>query len=172
MNKAVIWLSLLLMVTAGAFAQKFGYVNSDFILSEFEDFREAQSKLEVEGRKLEKEYYDMAARLDSMQRDYERQKFLMTEANRAAKESEMQRLATEIQQFQVEKLGPEGEFYRKQAALADPVLQKINEAIKKVGDEGGYDYIFDTVAGNILYAQEKYDLTEKILEELRKGGDK
>ena len=52
------------------------------------------------------------------------------------------------------------------------VLQKINDAIKKIGDEGGYDFIFDTVAGNILYAQEKYDLTERVLEELRKSGAK
>lgn len=161
---------LLLMLTAGAFAQKFGYVNSDYILNEFEEFREAQSKLEVEGRKLENQYYAMAARLDSMQQEFERQKFLMTEANRNAKEAEMRRLAEEIQRFQVEKLGPQGDFYKKQAELADPVLKKINDAIKRVGDEGGYDFIFDTVAGNILYAQEDYDLTQRVLEELRKVG--
>jgi outer membrane protein len=172
LKKAVLGLSVLMLLAAGAFAQKIGYVNSEIILAQFEDFKEAQSKLEVEGRKLEQQYYDMAARLDSMQRDYERQKFLMTEANRSAKEAEMQRLANEIQNFQVEKLGPQGEFYRKQAELADPVLQKINDAIKKIGDEGGYDYILDTVAGNILYAQEKFDLTDEVLEELRKGGAK
>lgn len=168
MNKATIRLILLLTLSMAAFGQKFGYINSEYILSQFEEFREAQSKLEVEGRKLEKQYYDMAATLDSMQQDYERQKFLMTESNRAAKESDMRRLAEEIQQFQVQKLGPQGEFYQKQQALADPVLQKINTAIKKVGEDGGYDFVFDTVAGNILYAQEKFDLTEKVLKELQK----
>ena len=169
LNRATIIMLLLLTMAAGGFAQKFGYINSDFILNDFEDFKEAQSKLEVEGRKLEQQYYNMAARLDSMQQEYERQKFLMTEANRNTKEADMQRLAQEIQQFQVQKLGPQGEFYQKQQHLADPVLKKINDAIKKVGDEGGYDFIFDTVAGNVLYAQDKYDLTERILEELRKG---
>lgn len=155
------------MLSMAAFGQKFGYINSEFILSQFDEFREAQSKLEVEGKKLEKQYYDMAASLDSMQQDYERQKFLMTEANRGAKENEMRRLAENIQKFQVEKLGPQGEFYQKQQALADPVLQKINTAIKQVGEAGGYDFIFDTVAGNILYAQEKFDLTEEVLKELQ-----
>lgn len=172
LKKAILGLSVLMLLTTGAFAQKIGYINSEVILAQFEDFKEAQSKLEVEGRKLEKQYYDMQARLDSMYADYERQKFLMTEANRASKEAEIQRLANEIQAFQMEKLGPQGEFYRKQAELADPVLQKINDAIKKIGDEGGYDFILDTVAGNILYAQDKYDLTERVLEELRKGGAK
>lgn len=159
---------LLLILSMAAFGQKFGYINSEYILSQFEEFREAQSKLEVEGRKLEKQYYDMAATLDSLQQEYERQKFLMTESNRAIKENEMRRLAEDIQRFQIEKLGPQGEFYQKQQALADPVLQKINTAIKKVGEDGGYDFIFDTVAGNVLYAQDKYDLTEKVLKELQK----
>jgi len=161
-------LILLLILSMAAFGQKFGYINSEYILSQFEEFREAQSKLEVEGRKLEKQYYDMAATLDSLQQEYERQKFLMTESNRAIKENEMRRLAEDIQRFQIEKLGPQGEFYQKQQALADPVLQKINTAIKKVGEDGGYDFIFDTVAGNVLYAQDKYDLTEKVLKELQK----
>ncbi len=168
MNKTLIRLILLLTLSLVAFGQKFGYINSEYILSQSEEFREAQSKLEVEGRKLEKQYYDMAASLDSMQQDYERQKFLMTESNRATKEGTMRRLAEEIQQFQVQKLGPQGEFYQKQQALADPVLQKVNAAIKKVGEDGSYDFIFDTVAGNILYAQEKFDLTEKVLKELQK----
>ena len=167
MNKTTIRLILLLVLSVAEFGQKFGYINSEFILSQFEEFREAQSKLEVEGRKLEKQYYDMAATLDSLQQEYERQKFLMTENNRGIKENEMRRLAEAIQKFQVEKLGPQGEFYQKQQALADPVLQKINSAIKKVGEDGGYDFIFDTVAGNVLYAQDKYDLTEKVLKELQ-----
>ncbi len=168
MNKATIRLILLLTLSVAAFGQKFGYINSEYILANLEEFREAQSKLEVEGRKLEKQYYDMAESLDSLQKEYERQKFLMTESNRGAKENEMRKLAEEIQRFQVEKLGPQGEFYQKQQSLADPVLQKINSAIKKVGEDGGYDFIFDTVAGNVLYAQDKFDLTEKVLKELQK----
>jgi len=168
LNKNMIRLILLLTLSMAAIGQKFGYINSEYILSQFEEYKEAQSKLEVEGRKLEKQYYDMAASLDSMQQEYERQKFLMTETNRSAKENQMRRLSEEIQQFQVQKLGPQGEFYQKQQALADPVLQKINTAIKKVGEDGSYDFIFDVVAGNILYAQEKYDLTEKVLKELQK----
>lgn len=168
MNKATIRLILLLALSVAAFGQKFGYINSEYILAQSEEFLEAQNKLEVEGRKLEKQYYDMAGTLDSLQQDYERQKFLMTETNRAAKENEMRRLAENIQRFQVEKLGPQGEFYQKQQALADPVLQKINAAIKQVGEDGGYDFIFDTMAGNILYAKDSYDLTEKVIQELQK----
>lgn len=171
-RKSTILLALGLFWVSGAFAQKLGYINSEVILSEFEEFREAQSKLEVEGKRIQDQYYSMAGRLDSLQQEYERQKFIMTEANRKAKETEIKSLSDQLRQFQVEKLGPQGEIYQKQQAIAAPILDKINKAIKKVGQDYGYDFIFDTVQGNILYAKDSYDLTNVVLNELRKGGAK
>ncbi len=167
-----IYLALGLLLATGLFAQKFGYINSEVILNDFEEFREAQSKLEVEGKRIQDQYYGMAGELDSLQQEYERQKFIMTEANRKAKENEIKTLSDQLRKFQVEKLGPKGEIYQKQQALAAPILDKINKAIKKVGQEYQYDFIFDTVAGNILYAKDTYDLTNVVLNELRKGGAK
>ena len=66
-------------------------------------------------------------------------------------------------------MGPEGEIYRKQAELVGPVLEKIKSVIEKVGKENEYDYIFDTVAGNILYAEPVHDLTDKVLYELKRN---
>lgn len=171
-RKITILLAIGLFWTSGVFAQKLGYINSETILSEFEEFREAQSKLEVEGRRIEAEYYAMAGRLDSLQQEYERQKFILTEANRKAKETEIKTLSDRLRRFQTEKLGPQGEIYQKQQQIAAPILDKINRAIKKVGQEYGYDFIFDTVQGNILYAKDSYDLTNVVLNELRKGGAK
>jgi len=67
---------LLVMCSANLFAQnvKIGYVNSDRILAEFEEAKEAQQKLDVEAKKLEDEYRGMLGKLDSLNRDFERQK--------------------------------------------------------------------------------------------------
>ena len=75
-----------------------------------------------------------------------------------------------IQQFQNDKWGQTGEAVRKNEEIMQPVIDKINAAIAKVGEEERYDYIFDTVAGNILYASpSQTDLTDLVLEELEKG---
>lgn len=145
---------------------KIGYVNSDRILSEFDEARQAQEKLDAEARKLENEYRAMLARLDSLNQEYERQQLIMSDARRLEKEQEITSLQRAIQEFQIEKLGPEGEIYKKQAELVGPVIDKINKIIKKIGKEEKYDYIFDTVAGNILYAEPVYDLTDKVIYEL------
>lgn len=145
---------------------KIGYVNSDRILSEFDEARQAQEKLDIEARRLEDEYRAMLARLDSLNREYERQQLIMSDARRLEKEQEINSLQQSIQEFQVEKLGPEGEIYQKQAELVGPVIDKINKVIQKIGKEEKYDYIFDTVAGNILYAEPAHDLTDKVIYEL------
>lgn len=165
---AVMVLVVLSFVGVAQAQLKIGYVNSDRILSEFEEAREAQSKLDSEARKLQEQYQSMLGKLDSLQREYERQKMMMSDTRKRSKEQEISSLQESIQKFQVEKLGPEGEIYKKQNELVAPIIEKIKRVIEKVGKAEKYDYIFDTVAGNILYAEPALDLTDKVLYELKR----
>jgi len=168
---AIVMFGLILLtgVTGMAQAQiKLAFVNSDRILAEFDEAKEAQSKLDIEARKLEDQYRGMLGRLDSLRKDFERQKLMMSETRRKTKETEIGQLEESIQKFQIEKLGPEGEIYRKQTEIVQPILEKVKRVIEKVGKENKYDYIFDTVAGNILYADPAHDLTDKVIYELKR----
>ena len=69
----------------------------------------------------------------------------------------------------MEKFGPEGEIYRKQNQLLKPVLAKVDEAIQAVGKRQQYDYIMYAVGGAIVYALDSNNLTEDVIEELRKS---
>lgn len=169
---SLISLVLAALLTFGAQAQaqlKIGYVNSDRILNEFEEAKEAQIKLDSEARKLQEQYQGMLVKLDSLQREYDKQKMMMSEARRKTKEQEITTLQESIQRFQVDKLGPEGEIYKKQNELVAPIIEKIKRVIEKIGKAEKYDYIFDTVAGNILYAEPALDLTDKVLYELKRS---
>lgn len=162
-------LVMVLGLTNGAQAQlKIGYVNSDRILNEFDEAKEAQTKLDTEARKLQEQYQSMLIKLDSLQKEYEKQKMMMSETRRKSKEQEIATLQESIQRFQVEKMGPEGEIYKKQNELVAPIIEKIKKVIEKIGKTEKYDYIFDTVAGNILYAEPALDLTDKVLYELKR----
>jgi outer membrane protein len=82
-------------------------------------------------------------------------------------ERELSELDRRIAEFQMQKFGPDGELYRKQDELIKPVQSKIFNAIKEVALEEGFDFVFDK-SGEILllYANEKYDLTQKVLNKL------
>ena len=119
-------------------------------MNSFEEWRQVQVDLEKEQRRLENEMNDLMIRLDSLNQDYERQRLLMSESRRQEKENDLRKLKENIQTFQMEKFGPEGEIYRKQNILLKPVLAKIDAAIKNVGSEQSYDFILDAIAGGIL----------------------
>jgi len=147
---------------------KIGYIDSNEIMSSFEEVRQVQVDLEKEQRRLENEMNDLMTRLDSLNQDYDRQRLLMSETRRQEKETELRKLKENIQKFQMEKFGPEGEIYRKQNLLLKPVLTKIQAAIDKVGSALNYDMILDAQTAAIVYSLESHNLTEDVLEELSK----
>ena len=161
--------ALLSFVTAQI---KIGYVDSNVIMSNFEEVRQVQVDLEKEQRRLESEFNNLVAQMDSLQQDYERQRLLMSETRRQEKENEMIKMKKSIEEFQLKKFGPEGEIYRKQNELLKPVLAKIDAAIQIVGSEQGYDFIMDAMSGALLYALDSHNLTEYVMDELSKATGK
>tara|TARA_B100001029_G_C15000145_1_gene417571 strand:+ start:275 stop:802 length:528 start_codon:yes stop_codon:yes gene_type:complete len=147
---------------------KIGYVDSNEIMSNFEEVRQVQVDLEKEQRKLESEFNNLVAQLDSLQQDYERQRLLMSESRRQEKENQIIRMKQNVEEFQLKKFGPEGEIYRKQNELLKPILSKVDAAIQKVGSEQGYDFILDAMSGALLYALDSHNLTEDVMDELSK----
>ena len=148
---------------------KIGYIDSNEIMTKFEEVRQVQVSLEKEQRKLQSEMESLIQQLDSLKQEYDRQRLLMSDARRQEKEQELIRKEQTIQQFQMDKFGPEGEIYRKQNQLLKPVLKKVDEAIQAVGARQQYDYIMDAVGGAIVYALPANNLTEDVIEELRKS---
>jgi len=163
-------IALVLGVSVNGYAQKLGYINSQQILAQYKEAQDAQEQLdkinrewEAEGRELQNQFQELGQQLES-------QSLLLSEERQQEKQAELQALYQKIQQFQNDKWGENGEFFRKQEELMKPVYDKINAAIKKVGEEERFDYIFDIVAGNIVYASpSQEDLTEFVIEELEKG---
>jgi len=148
---------------------KIGYIDSNEIMTKFEEVRQVQVTLEKEQRKLQAEMENLIQQLDSLKQEYDRQRLLMSDSRRQEKEQELVRSEQQIQKFQMDKFGPEGEIYRKQNQLLKPVLAKVDEAIQAVGKRQQYDYIMDAVGGAIVYALDSNNLTEDVIEELRKS---
>ncbi|SVD71823.1 uncharacterized protein METZ01_LOCUS424677 [marine metagenome] len=160
---------LMLLLSFSAAEIKIGYVDSNEIMSKFEEVRQVQVDLEKEQRRLENEFNSLVGQLDSLQQDYERQRLLMSETRRQEKENEIINMKKSAEEFQLKKFGPEGEIYRKQNELLKPVLSKIDDAIQKVGNEQGYDFILDAMSGALLYALDSHNLTEDVMDELSKA---
>ena len=153
-----------------AFAQlKVGYVNSQQVLEKFKDALDVKKQLAELNTQWESEARDMQREMQRLQEELESQSLLLSDQRKQEKVQQMQTLGQKYQLFLQTKWGQQGEGVKKEVELLQPVYEKINTAIKKIGEAEGYQYIFDVVAGNILYASDDQpDLTEKLLTELNK----
>jgi len=147
---------------------KIRYVNSQRILNEYPQAKEIQKKLDEIRAGYEKEYNQMLQQYDQLAKEIENQSLLLSPEKKAEKEKQLQELAMKIDKYRLEKLGPQGEFYKKNLELTQPLYDKIDQVIQKVGQAEGYDFILDVVQGVVLYAKPEYDITDRVLEELNK----
>lgn len=147
---------------------KIGYIASERVRAEFEEFKEAESQLQLEFRKVQEEYQVMIVELDSLKQAYETQRLMSSPEWRKEKEAEIGTKEQRLQQFQAQKVGPEGELYRKQSQMEYELLSKVKTAVDNVAISKGYDFIFDGSV-SLLYGKPTYDLTDDVLFELKKA---
>lgn len=147
---------------------KIGYIASERVRMEFEEFKEAESQLQLEFRKVQEEYQVMLVELDSLKQAYETQRLMSSPEWRKEKEVEIGTKEQRLQQYQAQKVGPEGELYRKQSQMEYELLSKVKTAVDNVAISKGYDFIFDGSV-SLLYGKPTHDLTDDVLFELRKA---
>ena len=163
--KLIILISLCSIVFSDT---KIGYIDSQIIMSEYEDVKQVQVELEKEQKKLEALYKKNIASYDSLNQAIQTGSIIFSEEKKNQMENDLLKKQREIEEFQLKYFGPQGELYKMQETLLKPILQVIDQAIQNVGSERGYDYIFDAVQGSIVYALESNNLTLDVLEELKK----
>ena len=168
--KKTIFLLIILFTNIALFAEvKIGYIFSEEIMKKFEDARQVEIDLEKESRKLQQGLLNLQSEYDSLGKDFERTKLLMSDSRRESKLQELSNMEQKMQRYQMEKFGPDGEIYRIQAQLLSPVLAKLDEIIREIANERGYDFIFDANGAGILFSLDNHNVTEDVLEKLRKA---
>ena len=167
-SKLTIIALMLFTLSASGFSQmKLAYVNSQMVLAGYAPAIEAKKQLEAQSAKWTQELQTMTEAFQTSQQKLEQQSLLLSDAKKKEKAQELQQTYMQIQQFQQEKWGDDGELARKEKELLQPVIDRVNEVINKVGDDGGYDFIFDAIAGNLLYAKDAHDITQKVIDALK-----
>ena len=141
-------LFLLLIAPMSVFAQKFGHINSQEILSVMPEYKKAQTDIST----MEQQYKDEIQRaMDDLNKKYAA--FQEEQANlpqniKDRRMTELQELQEKGMQFQQD---ASQQLQQSWMEMLQPIAQKINDAIKAVGQEGGYVYIFDLSSTNIPY---------------------
>ena len=138
-------LLLLFLLPVSLIAQnKLAYVNADEVFSKMPELKEVETKLATKSEAIKKNMETMEAEFNSKAKEYEAlSKENVTESVAASKQKELQDLQTRYNTFI---RNSQQEMDNERNALLAPLEQKMMKAIKEVGDENGYTFIFNSTA--------------------------
>ena len=167
MKKAVLIIGFFIMASAMAVAQKYAFVDSDYIRKNIPAFTTAQEQLDKLSEQWEKEVADGYAVVEQLYKSYQNEAPLLSQDMKTKREEAIVVKEKEMKDLQNKYFGMEGELFKKREELVKPIQDEILKAIKDIAVEGSYAVIFDTASGgNILFANPKYDISDQVLEKL------
>ena len=148
-------------------AQRFAYVDSDYILERIPEYQSAQEQLDQLSLSWQEEIEQLYSEIDQLYKKYQADQILLTQDMKMNRENEIINKEKEAKELQRQHFGPEGDLYTKREELVKPVQDKIYNAIQDLALEKRYDVILDKSSELImLYANEDLDKSDDILKML------
>jgi outer membrane protein len=148
-------------------AQRFAYVDTEYILSQLPDYKSAQKKLDEVSEVWQKEVDAKYSEIDKLYKNYKAEEVLLNGEQKKQRQEEIIAKEKEAKQFQQEKFGYEGELFKKREQLIKPIQDRVFDAIQTIAKREDLDFIFDKSGDMImLFSNARFDKSGEVLEEL------
>ena len=144
-------LLLLLIAPMSVFAQKFGHVKFAEILTVMPEYTKAQTDIQAQQKQYEDEMKRASDELPKKFTEYQQEQANLPKNIQERRQKELQELNEKGMQFQAD---AQQQLQKAYAEMMEPIYKKIDDAIKAVGQEGGYVYIFDLNRTDIPFVNE------------------
>jgi outer membrane protein len=165
MRNLLITFVITLSFTGVLMAQKYAYVDSDYILDNIPEYKEAQNELDDLAKEYQKEIEDKFAEMDKLNKAYQAEVVLMPDDVKKKREQEIQAKEKEVKDLQTQRFGKEGDLFIKREELIKPIQEKIYNAIEEISEEKNYAFVFDKAGSlTILYVNNKFDISDDVLD--------
>lgn len=157
----------IILITSAVNAQKFAYVDTDYVLLHLPEYWDAQTELNQLAVDWQVEVETKLEAVERMELAYRAERVLLTGEMRSKREQEIQTKRQEARDLQKSKFGVEGELFQKRQELIQPIQEMIFEELKDIAGSSGYMVIFDkSNQSNMLYTNPKYDISDRLIKKL------
>jgi outer membrane protein len=167
MKKLVVLFAVFIFSAMMLQAQKFAYVDTQYILDNIPEFTEAQAQLDDLSNQWQKEIEGKFAEIDKMYKDYQTQAVLLPDDMKKKKEQEIVDREKDAKNLQRTRFGKDGDLFKKRQELVKPIQEKIYNAIQELSQNNNYAVVFDKGGSlTMMYANPKYDISDDVLDNL------
>ena len=170
MKKIILLIFCFSILLPELMAQKFGYIDSKFILSKMPEYKQASSELSAQSQKWQTEIEALRTEVDKLRKDYMAEEVLLTEEMKKERQAAIAKKDKDAKEAQNKAFGFEGMYFLKKQELIKPLQDKVFEAVEKVCKKKKIAIMFDK-AGDLvmIYTNPAHDYTDFVLEELGLG---
>ncbi|WKW46460.1 OmpH family outer membrane protein [Myroides sp. JBRI-B21084] len=168
--KKIVSFLLLTMCTAG-FAQKgrIAYIDSDFIMSKMPEYDEANKELKKRTIEWEAVIERKKKEITDLKENLNVERPLLTQQLIEEKEEDIQIIEKELLEYQHEKFGKDGDYFKQKLNLAKPLQDQISTIVEEIAKKKRYSSVIDKSASSeaaLLYINSSDEISDQVLRKL------
>jgi len=167
MKKIIGVIALSIMASSATFAQRFAYVDTEYILKHIPEYLAAQKQLDAQSVQWQEEVDNRFAEIEKLYKAYQEDQVLLSEEMRRKREDEIVLKEQEAKEFQRQKFGFEGDLFQERVKLIQPIQDKVAQAIQTIATDQSLDIVLDKGSEvTFLYANPKLDKSNDVITRL------
>lgn len=169
MKKSVLLVLMMVLFSSVSVAQnqRIGYIDSDYILSRLPEYAGLEQRLRSLNEGWREEIQEMEDEIAGLEREYTAREILYTDEVRQQKLNEISSRKRQRDQYVDSRYGPDGEYFRQQQLILEPVQRRIMEAVETISTRDNFDFIFDRTGDYLfLFARSQWNISDDVLLEL------
>ncbi|GAB3943673.1 hypothetical protein GCM10028805_10240 [Spirosoma harenae] len=168
MKKVLLFVFLYAVVLSNsAQAQKFGYIDSEYIFSKMPEYQKALSEIDKFADKWSKDIQDKYVEIEKLQKAYQAEEILLTEDMKRDRQRVISDKEREAREYNNKVFGYQGLLYEKKKELMKSPMDLINRAVEKICLQKKLEFMFDKASDFVmLYTNPRHDYSDYVMEEL------
>src|SRR5690606_30014477 len=158
---------LTVAVSTAAWAQRFAYVDTEYVLKHIPEYVAAQKQLDALSVQWQEEVDNRFAEIEKLYKKYQEDQVLLSEEMRRKREDEIVLKEQEAREFQRQKFGFEGDLFQERVKLVQPIQDRVAQAIQTIATDQSLDIVLDKGSEvTFLYANPRLDKSNDVITRL------
>ncbi len=167
MKKTLLFIGLFFALTLGSFAQRYALVDMEYILQNIPSYESANQELQKTSEIWQTEVEEVQKEVQDMYKKFQADLPNLKVEDKTNRENAIVAKEKEIQQLRNKYFGAEGEMFKRQQSLIDPIHDAVYNAVKEIALSDGYQTVIDRAsATSMIFASPDIDISDQVLAKL------
>jgi outer membrane protein len=164
-----IGLLLAVLFSTSLLAQRYGVVDTDYILKNLPEYAQAKAQVDQLSTQWAGEVSALQSDLQSLKDALAAEQILLSPEKLEKREAAIVQKAEEVLALQQKYFGPEGMLFEKRTQLVQPIQDKVFGAVQALAQKRKLELVLDKSAqSGVLFVEKEKDYSEEVLNSLKK----